>query len=187
MDEDPWNESFVLSLLEGYDIDEAEAMEIEPAPSAEDWRAKYLTWMDRGELPPDRSEARHVARMAKSFTIVNGELTSAPRLASCSGTSPSPTVASLFETSTRRRALLWVMRSTKAFIGPTWSLTPTRSCAPTKGANFTPARLISRLTPYKLFPSHSRSLYGGWTSSGPCERRPGATPTYWSSWTNSPS
>jgi hypothetical protein len=64
MDEDPWNESFVLSLLEGYDIDEAEAMEIEPAPSAEDWRAKYLTWMDRGELPPDRSEARHVARMA---------------------------------------------------------------------------------------------------------------------------
>jgi hypothetical protein len=27
----------------------------------------------------------------------------------------------------------------------------------------------------------------GWTSSGPCERRPGATPTCWSPWTNSPS
>jgi hypothetical protein len=46
IDEDPSNEAFVLSLLEGYDADEAEAMEVEPAPYAEDWRAKYLAWMD---------------------------------------------------------------------------------------------------------------------------------------------
>jgi ribonuclease HI len=32
MDEDPSNEAFVLSLLEGYDSDEAEAMEAEPNP-----------------------------------------------------------------------------------------------------------------------------------------------------------
>jgi hypothetical protein len=32
MDEDPSNESFVLSLLEGYDVDEAEAMKTEPPP-----------------------------------------------------------------------------------------------------------------------------------------------------------
>jgi hypothetical protein len=31
MDEDPSNEAFVLSLLEGYDEDEAEAMDTEPA------------------------------------------------------------------------------------------------------------------------------------------------------------
>jgi hypothetical protein len=74
MDEDPSNEAFVLSLLEGYDADEAEAMETEPAPRAEDWRAKYLAWMDRGELPPDRSEGRRIARMAKLFTIVDGKL-----------------------------------------------------------------------------------------------------------------
>jgi hypothetical protein len=74
MDEDPSNEAFVLSLLEGYDVDEDEAMETEPTSRAEDWRAKYLAWMDRGELPPDRSEARHVARMDKSFTIVDDEL-----------------------------------------------------------------------------------------------------------------
>jgi hypothetical protein len=74
MDEDPSNEAFILSLLEGYDADEAEAMEAEPAPRMEDWRAKYLAWIDRGELPPDRSEAKHIARMAKSFTIVDGEL-----------------------------------------------------------------------------------------------------------------
>jgi ribonuclease HI len=74
MDKDPSNEMFVLSLLEGYGADEAEAMDTEPVPRAEDWRDKYITWMDRGELPPDRYEARRIARMAKSFALVNGEL-----------------------------------------------------------------------------------------------------------------
>jgi hypothetical protein len=42
MDEDPSNEAYVLSLLEGYDADEAEAMDTEPAPSEGDWRDKYI-------------------------------------------------------------------------------------------------------------------------------------------------
>jgi ribonuclease HI len=46
MDEDPSNEAFVLFLLEGYGADEAEAMDTEPVPCAEDWRAKYIAWMD---------------------------------------------------------------------------------------------------------------------------------------------
>jgi probable phosphoglycerate mutase len=46
MDEDPSNGAFVLSLLEGYGTDEADAMDTEPTPHAEDWRAKYLAWMD---------------------------------------------------------------------------------------------------------------------------------------------
>jgi ribonuclease HI len=74
MDEDPSSESYVLSLLEGYDADEAEAMDTEPAPSEGDWRDKYITWMDQEELPSDRSDARRIARMAKSFTLVDGEL-----------------------------------------------------------------------------------------------------------------
>jgi bifunctional pyridoxal-dependent enzyme with beta-cystathionase and maltose regulon repressor activities len=74
MDEDPSNEAFVLSLLEGYCADEAEAMDTELAPRAEEWRAKYLAWMDRGELPLDRSEAKRIVRMAKSFTHIDGEL-----------------------------------------------------------------------------------------------------------------
>jgi hypothetical protein len=53
MDEDPSNEVYVLSLLEGYDTDEAEAMDTEPAPNEGDWRDKYIAWMDRGELPSD--------------------------------------------------------------------------------------------------------------------------------------
>jgi hypothetical protein len=74
MDEDPSNEVYVLSLLEGYSADEDEAMDVEPAPSEVDWRDKYIAWMDRRELPPDRSEARRIARMTKSFTLVDGEL-----------------------------------------------------------------------------------------------------------------
>jgi ribonuclease HI len=42
MDEDPSNEAFILSLLEGYGADEAEAMDTEPVPHAEDWRDKYI-------------------------------------------------------------------------------------------------------------------------------------------------
>jgi hypothetical protein len=74
MDENPSNEAFVLSLLERYGADEAEAMDVEPAPSKVDWRDKYIAWMDREELPSDRSEARCIARMAKSFALVDGEL-----------------------------------------------------------------------------------------------------------------
>jgi hypothetical protein len=73
MDEDPSDEAFVLSLLEGYNADEAEAMDTEPTPRVEDWRDKYIAWMDRGELPSDRSEARRIARMAKSFTLVDAK------------------------------------------------------------------------------------------------------------------
>jgi transposase InsO family protein len=73
MDEDPSNEAYVLSLLEGYGSHEAEAMDIEPAPAQEDWREKYIAWIARGELPADRAAARRIARMAKSFAIVDGE------------------------------------------------------------------------------------------------------------------
>jgi ribonuclease HI len=74
MYEDPSNEAFVFSLLEEYSADEAEAMEIEPSPREEDWRARYIAWIGRGELPPDRCEARRIARMAKSFTLIDDEL-----------------------------------------------------------------------------------------------------------------
>jgi hypothetical protein len=74
IDEDPSNETFVLSLLEGYGMDEAEPLETELAPRVEDWWAKYLAWIDRGELPSHRFEAKRIARKAKSFTIIDGEL-----------------------------------------------------------------------------------------------------------------
>jgi hypothetical protein len=42
MDEDPSNVAYVLSLLEGYDADEAEAMDVEPVPSDVDWHDTYI-------------------------------------------------------------------------------------------------------------------------------------------------
>jgi hypothetical protein len=74
MDEDPSNEAYVLSLLEGYGANEAEAMDTKPAPSETDWRGKYIAWMARGELPSEWSEARRIARMAKSLALVDSEL-----------------------------------------------------------------------------------------------------------------
>jgi hypothetical protein len=74
MDENPSNEAYVLSLLERYGSHEVDAMDIEPAPVQVDWREKYIAWIARGELPADRAAARRIARMAKSFTLVDGEL-----------------------------------------------------------------------------------------------------------------
>jgi ribonuclease HI len=51
MDEDPLSEGYVLSLLEGYGADEAEAMDIESGTNEVDWRDKYIAWMGRGEPP----------------------------------------------------------------------------------------------------------------------------------------
>jgi hypothetical protein len=42
MDEDPSNEVYVLSLLEGYGAGEVEAMDTDPTPSEGDWRDKYI-------------------------------------------------------------------------------------------------------------------------------------------------
>jgi hypothetical protein len=74
MDEDPSNEAYVLSLLEGYGAHEADVMDIEPAPIKADWRDKYIAWMARGELPTDRAAAWRIDRMAKSFAFADGKL-----------------------------------------------------------------------------------------------------------------
>jgi hypothetical protein len=118
---------------------------------------------------------------------------SAPRQASCSDAFPSLRGASSFETSTRAYAVTtwhhapsWATRSTKASTGPPRSLVPVRLCALAKGASSTPASPTYLHTSSKPSPSHGLSPCGGWTSSGPCERRPGASPTYWLPSTNYP-
>ena len=55
-------------------MDEAEAMEIDEAPSPQDWCTLYLDWMIRGILPSDRAQARCLARRAKSFVLIDNEL-----------------------------------------------------------------------------------------------------------------
>jgi ribonuclease HI len=192
MDEDPSNEASVLSLLEGYSADEA--MDVEPAPHKVEWRDKYITWMDRGELPSDRSEARRVAKMAKSSPSSMASCTSAPPPTSCSDAYPSPRGASSFGTYTRACAATmphptpsWATRYARASTGPPRPPTPAKLCAPAKGASYTLARPISPRTSCITSPSRGLSQCGDWTLSDLCERRPGATPTCWSQSTNSPS
>ena len=55
-------------------VDEAEAMEVDEAPSSQDWRVQYLDWMIRGVLPSKRTQARRLARRAKSFILIDSEL-----------------------------------------------------------------------------------------------------------------
>jgi ribonuclease HI/transposase InsO family protein len=75
MDEAPTNGELEASDFEGSQADEAEAMQIDDLPPPpRDWRDEFLAWLDRGELPPDRTEARRVARKAKSFVVINDEL-----------------------------------------------------------------------------------------------------------------
>jgi len=54
--------------------DEAEAMEVDEAPTSRDWRVQYLDWMSRGVLPSNHAQARHLARRAKSFVLIDNEL-----------------------------------------------------------------------------------------------------------------
>ena len=45
----------------------------EPDPLA-DWRASYLDYLLCEALPTDKTEARWLARRAKSFAVIDGEL-----------------------------------------------------------------------------------------------------------------
>ena len=62
------------TFIETSSVDEAEAMEIDEAPTSQDWHTQYLDWMIRGILPSDRAQARCLARRAKSFVIIDDEL-----------------------------------------------------------------------------------------------------------------
>jgi hypothetical protein len=157
-----------LEVLEGYDADEAEVMEAEPVPHVEDWRAKYLAWIDRGELPPDRSEARRIVRMAKSFTIVDGELYKCAASGILQRCIPIPhgreLIRDIHAGMCGHHAPSWAPHSAQASTSPSRSLKPMRSYAHARGGSSMLARLISRLIPCKRFPSHGLSACGGWTS-----------------------
>jgi hypothetical protein len=54
--------------------DEGEAMQIDEAPLLQDWHDQYLDWINQEVLPSDCAQARHVARWAKSFVVIDREL-----------------------------------------------------------------------------------------------------------------
>ena len=52
------------------EIDEASEINLEYP----DWRIPILEWIVQGKLPPDKTEAFHIARHAKSFVLIDREL-----------------------------------------------------------------------------------------------------------------
>jgi len=64
--------------LEASTAHEPEAMDIEPEPPApddlSDWRYPLLQRLVDGTLPSDQAKARRVARRAKSFLLLDGEM-----------------------------------------------------------------------------------------------------------------
>jgi hypothetical protein len=57
---------------------EPEVMAIDQPPEMNledpDWRFPILEWLVEGKLPSDQTEARRIARRAKSFVLIDGEL-----------------------------------------------------------------------------------------------------------------
>jgi ribonuclease HI len=57
---------------------EPEVMAIDQPPEMNledpDWRFPILEWLVEGKLPSDQTEARHIARRAKAFVLIDGEL-----------------------------------------------------------------------------------------------------------------
>jgi hypothetical protein len=55
-----------------------EVMAIDQPPEVNledpDWRFPILEWLVEGKLPSDQTEARRIARRAKAFVLINGEL-----------------------------------------------------------------------------------------------------------------
>jgi hypothetical protein len=144
MDEDPSNEAYVLSLLEGYGSHEADVMDIEPAPVKADWRDKYIAWMAREELPADRAAARRIARMAKSFALVDGELYKCAASGILQRCVPIPEGRELLRDihagiCGHHAALRTLVGNARAFTGPPRLRTPARSYALAKGSSSMPA------------------------------------------------
>ena len=49
-------------------------MEVDEAPTSQDWRVQYLDWVIRGVLPSNHAQAWPLARRAKSFVLIDDEL-----------------------------------------------------------------------------------------------------------------
>jgi hypothetical protein len=158
----------------------AEVMQAEgstlPADLEPDWRVPYLDRLSQGDLPLDKTEARWIARRAKTFVIYgnNKELyRSSPTgiLQRCitneEGKNLLKDLHSGLAVITRCLEPSSKTRFDKVFTGRPQSLTLLSKYAPAKDASTMQDKPISWLTPCKRFPSHGRSPFGDSTWSDP--------------------
>ena len=107
-----------------------EVMVLEEEPAAEsdppdDWRTLYLDYLLRNILPMDKTEARRLARRAKSFVLVEGKLYKRSHIRILQLCIPSEQGNSCWATSMVESVVImphqepWLeMHSDKAFTGP---------------------------------------------------------------------
>jgi hypothetical protein len=117
------------------------------SPRVEDSRDKYIAWifgLIRGQTHRQDDQVVHPRRrrvvQVRRFRRLAAMCAHPP--ASSFGTFTRACAAT-----TRRHAPSWATHFARASIGPPRLLMPARSCAPAKGANFTPAKLTSRSRP----------------------------------------
>jgi ribonuclease HI len=104
MDEDPSNEAYVLSLLEGHGASEAEAMDVEPAPAGRTGATNTSPVWTEGNSPRTGPRPGASPGWPNPSPSSMASCTSAPPLVSCSDVYPSPRGASSSETYTRASA-----------------------------------------------------------------------------------
>jgi hypothetical protein len=128
------------------------------------------------------------------YWVMKKSCTTAAPQAFSNGAYPSPKDKSCYKKYTRGLAVTMQhlepsseTLSDKVSIGrPRWP-TPLGLYAPAEGVNSTRDRRTCPLRPCKQYPSLGHLQYGVWASSNPCRRHLGASGTYWSPSTNSPS
>jgi hypothetical protein len=184
MEEDLSNEAYVLSLLKGYGAYEADVMDIEPAPVKADWRDKYVAWMARGKLPSNRTEARRIARMATSFALVDGELYKRAASGILQRCIPIPEGRELLRDihagicghhAAPRTLVGNAFR--QGFYWPTAVVDASEIVRACEGCQFYARKSNLPAHVLQTIPITWSFAVWGWTSSGPCGRRPGASPT----------
>jgi hypothetical protein len=142
---------------------------------------------------PKLGDWRGVPSRSSYWVMKRSSTTTAPQAFS-NDAYPSPRDRSYCKKYTRGLAVTmqhlepsWGTPPDKASTGrPRWP-TPLGLYAPAKGVNSTRDRHTCPLRPCRQYPSPGRLLCGVWTSSVPCRRHLGASRTFWSPLTNSPS
>jgi ribonuclease HI len=179
---------------------EGEALRVEEerngVPPNRNWQTPYLNNSTKESYPSTEPKLGDWlgAPSRSSCWVTERSSTTATPQASSNDAYPSPKVRSYCKKYTRGLAV--ITRHLEPSLGtpsdkvstgqPRWPM-PLELYAPAKGVNSTQGRRTCPLRPCKQYPSPGRLLCGVWTSTVPCRRHSGASRTYWSLSTNSPS
>jgi hypothetical protein len=141
-------------------IDESPEVNLEDP----DWRFPIIEWLVEWKLPSDQIEARRIARRAKAFAIIDGELYKRGAAGILIDAFPDIKVVSCCKrymlvpaVTMPGREHLSEKLSDKVFIGPQWSPTQRTLCGAMRVANSMQDKLTSRRKHCRRSRSHGPS------------------------------